>query len=155
LAEQAVDQLAKSLSIDVPGWTADVPLPGGDLGVASFDAFVAAQRQRYPWLPLPLLTRYARSYGSRMAALIGEATDIAGLGEAVLPGLYEAELRYLMNVEWARCADDVLWRRSKLQLHLPESAAATLDAWMAAQNGRGSRSVGNGPAALFEPRHVA
>jgi len=155
LAEQAVDQLAKSLGVDMPGWTVDVPLPGGDLGAASFDAFVAAQRQRYPWLPLALLARYARSYGSRMAVLIGETTDIAGLGEAVLPGLYEAELRYLMAVEWARCADDVLWRRSKLKLHLPDNAATVLDAWMAAQNGRGSRSAGNGPAALFEPRHVA
>lgn len=49
--------------------------------------------------------------------MLGNATDLAALGPEVAPGLFEAELRYLMREEWARCADDVLWRRSKLGLH--------------------------------------
>ncbi|MDN0081683.1 glycerol-3-phosphate dehydrogenase [Crenobacter sp. SG2305] len=149
LAEQAVDQLAKSLGVHSPTWTAGVPLPGGDLAQPTFEAFLADARQRYPWLPLPLLTRYARSYGSRIGIVIGEAMDLAGLGGEVLPGLYETEVRYLMDVEWARKAEDILWRRSKLKLHLPAGAEAVLDRWMAARSA--SAPVGSS-ADLFEPR---
>jgi glycerol-3-phosphate dehydrogenase len=55
------------------------------------------------------------------------------LGAQVLPGLFEAELRYLVEREWATTAEDILWRRSKLGLHLPPDAARLLDAWLAAQ----------------------
>jgi glycerol-3-phosphate dehydrogenase len=35
-----------------------------------------------------------------------------------------------MRHEWATCADDILWRRSKLGLHLPPETRDALDAWM-------------------------
>jgi glycerol-3-phosphate dehydrogenase len=63
----------------------------------------------------------------RLLANCGKMDD---LGRQVLPGLFEAELRYLMRHEWARTAEDILWRRSKLGLHLPRDAAQTLDAWI-------------------------
>jgi glycerol-3-phosphate dehydrogenase len=53
-------------------------------------------------------------------------------GEEIAPGLYAAEVVYLMQHEWATCADDILCRRSKLGLHLPPAGAARLDAWIAA-----------------------
>ena len=48
-----------------------------------------------------------------------EARDLAGLGRDFGGGLTEAEVVYLRDQEWARTADDVLWRRSKLGLHVP------------------------------------
>ena len=48
------------------------------------------------------------------------------------PGLYERELRYLQQEEWAMSADDVLWRRSKLGLHLAPEAREQVDRWMQA-----------------------
>jgi glycerol-3-phosphate dehydrogenase len=55
--------------------------------------------------------------------------DPAGLGSEVAPGLHEAELRYLWDHEWARQADDVLWRRSKLGLHLGAKERAAIAGW--------------------------
>jgi glycerol-3-phosphate dehydrogenase len=45
-------------------------------------------------------------------------------------GVTEAELAYLADQEWARTANDVLWRRSKLGLHLDAEAQARVKAFM-------------------------
>jgi len=72
-----------------------------------------------------------KSYGTRLATLIGSASTLAELGAEILPGVYEAELSYLVDQEWALSAEDILWRRSKLRLHLPADAGAILDGWLA------------------------
>ena len=71
-----------------------------------------------------------KTYGTRLNTLIGSARSLAELGAEILPGVYEAELNYLVDQEWAVSADDILWRRSKLRLHLPANAAEVLDAWL-------------------------
>jgi len=131
LAEQALDLLAPRLGNAAPGWTAGVALPGGDIPNADFEAFLRGARQRYPWLPDALLQRYARAYGSRINVLLCGAQALAELGREIVPGLYEAEARYLVEVEWARRADDILWRRSKLKLHVPATAVPVLEQWLA------------------------
>jgi glycerol-3-phosphate dehydrogenase len=90
-----------------------------------------ALEHRYPWLPLSLRRRYARAYGTRIDRMLQDARSPADLGAEVLPGLYEREIEYLRHVEWARTAADMLWRRSKLGLHLPAGSEAALDAWLA------------------------
>ena len=75
--------------------------------------------------------RLARCYGSRVEMLLGDA----GLGAQVAPGLHEAELNYLHAHDWARSADDVLWRRTKLGLHLNDGERAAVAAWCAARWG--------------------
>jgi glycerol-3-phosphate dehydrogenase len=140
LAEEAVQMLARPLAIAKGDWTAAAPLPGGDLGVAirasgdpiaAFERFCVEMARERPWLPASLLRRYARAYGTRMDRLLGSATGLAQLGEEVAPGLYEAELDYLRRHEWAETAEDILWRRSKLGLHLPAEAAARVERWLA------------------------
>jgi glycerol-3-phosphate dehydrogenase len=140
LAEEALAMLARPLGIEAGAWTAAAPLPGGDLSsvvapsgspMADFEQFRARQAQRYPWLPAPLLSRYARAYGTRMAQVIGDAGGIAGLGEPIADGLYAAEVEYLIGREWAQTAEDILWRRSKLGLHLPADAGERLADWLA------------------------
>ena len=131
LAEEAVDRLAPLLGNQQPTWTAGVPLPGGDMPNADAAAFLAASQLRYPWLPTAVLQRYVKSYGTRLATLIGSASKLAELGAEILPGVYEAELSYLVDQEWALSAEDILWRRSKLRLHLPADAGAILDGWLA------------------------
>ena len=133
LAEEAVDRIATALGASRPRWTAGAPLPGGDLPQADFARFLEVAATRWPWLPAPLRLRLARAYGTRMRKIVGTATGLADLGEAVLPGLHAAEIEYLMREEWALTADDILWRRSKLGLHLGPAAAGTLDHWIAAQ----------------------
>jgi glycerol-3-phosphate dehydrogenase len=140
LAEEAVGMLARPLGIARGDWTATAPLPGGDLGkmvtasgdpMADFESFCALQAQRRPWLPAPLLRRYARAYGTRMERVLGSASSLAQLGEEIAPGLYAAEVDYLIDREWARTTEDILWRRSKLGLHLSADAGDRLAAWLA------------------------
>ncbi|MDY7786425.1 glycerol-3-phosphate dehydrogenase [Burkholderia ubonensis] len=136
LAEEAGDLLCRALGRDAAPWTAGAPLPGGDIANAKFDAFAAQFAARHPWLPAGLARRYARAYGTRAERVVGNAKSLADLGTAIAPGIHEAELRYLRDVEWATRAQDVLWRRSKLGLHVApgtlDAVTAALDAWFAA-----------------------
>ena len=144
LAEEAVDWIAPILGNRAPGWTAHACLPGGDLfgerpskrGVLEFDDWLARLHQRTPWLDCALMLRYARAYGTRVDTLLAGCSGMADLGLEIVPQLYEAEARYLMRHEWAQCGADMLWRRSKLGLHVPVGSAAILDAWIAEQRAR-------------------
>ena len=78
------------------------------------------------FLPKPLARRLARAYGTRASRILGEAKAMDGLGENFGGGLTEAEIGYLIAEEFARTADDILWRRSKLGLHVPPDTAARL-----------------------------
>ncbi|KVF11664.1 glycerol-3-phosphate dehydrogenase [Burkholderia cepacia] len=136
LAEEAGDMLSRALGRDAKTWTAGVALPGGDIANAKFDVFAAAFAKRHPWLPAALARRYARAYGTRAERVIDGAKSLADLGTEIAPGIHDAELRYLRDVEWATCAQDVLWRRSKLGLHVApgtlDAVTAAVDAWFAA-----------------------
>jgi glycerol-3-phosphate dehydrogenase len=134
LAEHALDKLLPRLGggrPPRPAWTERATLPGGDLPGADFEAFLSAFQADRPWLPADLARRLARAYGTRVEAVLGSARGLADLGENLGGGLHEAEVDYLMNREWALSAEDILWRRSKLGLHLPQGGAARLDDWIA------------------------
>ena len=85
---------------------------------------------RYPALPAPLLERLARSYGSRTEQLLADASTMADLGEMFGSDLTQREVDYLIAEEWAQSAEDMLFRRSKLGLHVPAGTAARLDAYV-------------------------
>ncbi len=136
LAEEAADLLADPLDAGHGAWTAGTHLPGGDLPkaagagadiVAQFEAFVQALAARHPELPAATCRRLARAYGSRVDTLLK-----GGLGAEVAPGMFECELFYLHGSEWARNADDVLWRRTKLGLHYTAAERAAVAAWCTA-----------------------
>ncbi|WP_432721723.1 glycerol-3-phosphate dehydrogenase [Jeongeupia wiesaeckerbachi] len=138
LAEEAVTQLLSRLGRTAPPWTAARPLPGGDFDepgalspVPDFDAFLARFRGRHPWIPDALSARYCRLYGSRAERVVGDAVVMAQLGVELVPGLYEAEARYLIDNEWARSSEDLLWRRTKLGLRCLQGDVQRLDAWLA------------------------
>lgn len=138
LAEEAVDRLSVALRHRGKPWTSSACLPGGDLygpapsarGVLQYQDYALRFQREHPWLPAALAARYVRAYGTRAVSLLAACSRIEDLGEEVLPGLYETELGYLVRHEFAQTAHDILWRRSKLGLHLPASAEALLDAWL-------------------------
>ncbi len=141
LAEHALDKLLPRFEPGTPprpAWTRHATLPGGDLPNADFAAFLNEFRAARPWLPGELARRLARAYGTRAEALLGSARGLADLGEDLGAGLHEAEAEYLIGREWAQSAEDILWRRSKLGLHLakggPEGATARLDDWIGQRN---------------------
>jgi len=128
LAEHAVEKLLPLVERTGPAWTERAILPGGDIPGGDFDAFVTGLRQRNPWLPAGLAERYARAYGTRTDRLLEGATDLSGLGENLGDSVYEAEIAYLREHEWAASAEDVLWHRSKLGLHVAAPTRARLEA---------------------------
>jgi glycerol-3-phosphate dehydrogenase len=130
LAESALALLQPHLPV-VPGraagWTGQVSLPGGDFPMDSFDHQVATAVARYKFIPELTLRRLLRAYGTRIHHVLDGATCSADLGQVFGADLTEAEVRYLMQAEWARTAEDVAWRRSKLGLRLSPDQMATID----------------------------
>lgn len=114
-----------------PAWTASSPLPGGDFASRGFDELMENALQRWPFLTRRHAERMAASYGTRMGTILGEAKSMDDLGPLFGENLTGAEVRYLMTQEWARFADDVLWRRSKLGLAMPAKDKQALDEFMA------------------------
>jgi len=131
LAETVVDMLAPALGHASKSWTAVTPLPGGDMPDADFEAFLAQARVRHGWLAPALLRRYARAYGTRLDRMLAGCSKVTDLGEQVLPGLYAQEVIYLRAAEFARTAQDILFRRSKLGVRLPAGSEKVLDEWLA------------------------
>ncbi|MES2049984.1 MAG: glycerol-3-phosphate dehydrogenase [Pseudomonadota bacterium] len=138
LAEDAVDLIAPALSNQQSSWTASACLPGGDIhgalpsnrSVLEFASFVSNLQKQYHWLPAYLVQRYAHAYGTRIHHLLKGCVTISQLGEVIADSLYAIEVEYLMKYEWARTSADILWRRSKLGLHLPAGSDKKLDDWI-------------------------
>ena len=134
LAEHALEKLGEVMPLPGRDWTAHAPLPGGDMPDADFAGFLWEAGERYAWIPPEMLLRLARAYGTRIDRVLGGATALADLGRHFGGTLYEAELRHLVDHEYARTAQDVLWRRSKLGLHLPDEAQQAVADWFAARD---------------------
>ncbi|MEO0382109.1 MAG: glycerol-3-phosphate dehydrogenase [Pseudomonadota bacterium] len=141
LAESALDLVAEHFE-GLPGqWTAGVPLPGGDFPVDGFDALVSDLRAAHPYLGERHARRLVRAYGTEAREILGDAKSLADLGEDFGATLTENEVRWLMTNEYARTADDIVWRRSKLGLKLKPEEIAALDVWIANQTNDRSDQV--------------
>ncbi len=127
LAEQTVDMLAEHLSITAPHWTAAAALPGGDIADADFTGYLSQTLDKLPWLQDEVAYDYVRNYGTRITQLLNSAASMDDLGQHFGGHLYQAEIDYLVANEWARTAEDILWRRTKkgLQLDADQIAAVT------------------------------
>lgn len=127
VAEMAVDRLAERLNaIGGPCRTARTPLPGGDFPRNAQGDLIEALTVEYPFLSDRDAMRIGRSYGTRAARWLGNARNWNDLGRSFGAGLSEAEVDYLKREEWARTADDMLWRRTKLGLHMTAGEKAAL-----------------------------
>lgn len=114
LAEKAIARLSPSLAIRPRHVTRDRPFPGGDL--ASFPAFLAEVRSRYPFLGEKRSNRMAHAYGTRLLDMLDGTANETQLGTDYGSGLTQLELDWMRTREWAVTASDVLDRRSKLRL---------------------------------------
>jgi glycerol-3-phosphate dehydrogenase len=132
LAEATLEKVGDILGAKGRPWTAGAPLPGGDFPPTGYEAEVARLKKACPFLDLGLARRLVRQYGTKAHGLLGLAKSEADLGRRFGADLYEAEVRYLMEREWAATAADVLWRRTKRGLRLSREEAAALDEYMSA-----------------------
>jgi glycerol-3-phosphate dehydrogenase len=130
-AERAVSKLTPFYPMSAR-WTAKAPLPGGDFAWDRFDNEVDEVRDRWRFLGEDQARRLVAAYGSNAKVILGDAKARSDLGPAFGPELTGAEVRYLMQNEWARFPDDILWRRTKLGLTMQPSDREALAAFMAA-----------------------
>ncbi|HET9107887.1 MAG TPA: glycerol-3-phosphate dehydrogenase [Steroidobacteraceae bacterium] len=134
LAEHALSELLPHLQIQPRRWTRGVTLPGGDLPGRNAEEFCGDRTARYAFAPAAMIRRMCAAYGTRIDRILQGARRLEDLGQEIAPQLYEAELDYLRSVEWARSAEDVLWRRSKLGLALERDATERVASWLAAHH---------------------
>ena len=130
LAESMLALIEEHLGKRGDPWTRDTTLPGGDFPATGFSEQVRALSRDYPFLGGDQCERYTRLYGTKARTLLGSAANVDQLGRNFGSGLFEAEVRYLVEHEWARTADDVLWRRTKLGLTISREEKAALEEYL-------------------------
>jgi glycerol-3-phosphate dehydrogenase len=130
LAESVLDKLAPFLPEMGREWTEPCHLPGGDFHPGDFDLEVKKLLRRCPVLHRELATRLLRTYGTRAYAMTDKIKEAGDLGPHFGHDLYGVEVDYLLAEEWAGCADDILWRRTKLGLFLSAEKTETLDGYI-------------------------
>ncbi|MFI3270656.1 MAG: glycerol-3-phosphate dehydrogenase [Pseudomonadota bacterium] len=135
IGEKIVDQLLPLLGHQYPPkqshWTSKKPFPGGDMP-HGFDQYLYQFSRQYPWLPSRMAHRLCRHYGTlahNVINMLGQAKSLADLGQHFGADLYEAEVRYQQKYEWADDANGVLWRRTRLGLHLSADERLALEKW--------------------------
>ena len=111
-------------------WTETAPLPGGEFHPQEFFAEVKKLQETCSCLDNRHATRLMRNYGTKAYEIVKDVKQQADLGRCFGGDLYEVEINYLMQNEWAMTADDVLWRRSNLGLSLNEEERQQIDDWM-------------------------
>ncbi|OLP61090.1 glycerol-3-phosphate dehydrogenase [Xaviernesmea oryzae] len=136
LAEHALEKIGEAIGAKGPAWTAGARLPGGDFPVEGAGGEVKALRGRFPFLSQRHAERLVRCYGSDAAKMLHAARDASDLGRHFGGTLYEAEVLWLVEREWAVTAQDILWRRTKQGLFLSQDEVAALESYLEGVVGR-------------------
>ncbi len=130
LAEAAMTKLRPFFPAAGGPWTRSVPLPGGDFPWDEIGEVQGALQARYNFLAADTARRLVRAYGTLAAEMLGEARSVTNLGRVFGADLTEREVEWLVRTEWARTADDILWRRSKLGLRFSQDQTQALAAFL-------------------------
>ena len=128
LAERALDRIAHFLPAASGSWTEQAVLPGGDVPDLDTDGYASSLSERFAGISFDLIHRLTRTYGTRTERLLEGARTASDLGEHFGAGLHAREIDYLIANEWARTFEDILFRRTKLGLHMPPEARDRLNA---------------------------
>ena len=130
LAESVMEKIEAVLGKKGAAWTKGSRLPGGEFEPLAFDAEARRLAMDYPWLPTATVRRLLRLYGTKARVMLGDAKALADLGQHFGADLYAREVVYLVEEEWARTAQDVLWRRTKLGLRVNAEDVARLESYI-------------------------
>ncbi len=130
LAEDVLEKIKDFFPSMKGEWTSSQTLPGGDIDGAGIEAESASIHVKHPGLDKKYIDRLVKSYGSLASSILNGHQKMEALGQHFGGGLYEAEVIYLIENEWAKTAEDILWRRSKLGLRLSNAETESLDLWI-------------------------
>ncbi len=130
LSESVLTKIEALIGARFGPWTATSNLPGGDFGVADYDSLLSKLKQEFHFLDSVMAKRLIRCYGTNAWTMLKGALNIKDMGQDFGGTLSEREVKYLMKYEWAECAEDVVWRRTKLGIRLDEKQISTIENWM-------------------------
>ncbi len=130
LAEAAIAEIKGYFPTLGKPWTASQSLPGGDFPVDGAARLALDLGVAYPFASDRLLVRLVKAYGKDAYHVLGDAKSEDDLGHLFGWDLYQREVQWLMDHEYACTADDIIWRRSKLGLRLTQEEVASLEHWM-------------------------
>ena len=130
LAESALAKITPFFPKAGPEWTAGVSLPGGDFPVNGVVPLIRELRENFSFLDDFWARRLVRAYGTDARLILGDAKSAQDMGKRFGATLTEREIDWLMDKEYARTAEDVVWRRSRLGLRMSKAEIAELDACM-------------------------
>jgi glycerol-3-phosphate dehydrogenase len=129
LAESAVAHLQPFFSNMNKPWTEKALLPGAE-NLVSVERLIQKIMQSIEDAPFQLASRWAHAYGSRVWKFINGITVMEELGEDFGHGLFAKEVDYLVDQEWARTSQDILWRRTKLGYQFSDDQIQLLDQYL-------------------------
>ena len=129
LAEKALRKLESYLDIGTD-WTEKASLPGGNFNLSERSELIDKLSSDYPFLGKETMNRLFNNYGLDAWNILGKAKSISDLGECFGSDLFSAEIEFLVKYEYARFADDILWRRTKVGLKVAKTASKKLDSYL-------------------------
>ena len=141
LSEAVMKELQPFFPTMKGSWTANAALPGGDFPWNEVEQRISALQKAYSFLKPAIIRRLFRAYGTEAEGILEGARFASDLGQSFGP-LSEREVAHLREKEWAETADDILWRRSKLGLHMkPDEQQALRDYFEIAAKGAKKKKV--------------
>ncbi len=133
LAEVVMEEVETELGARKPEWTRGAKLPGGHFAVDGYQQLIDENCELCPSADRALVARLVQTYGTDTSRVFECISNAAGLGQHFGAGLYECEVRYLIDHEWAQTAEDVVFRRTKLGIRMSKEQIAALQQWMDSQ----------------------
>ena len=130
LAESAINTLRPIFPHMLASSTRKIPLPGARLNHMNFKAYATYFHEKYSWLDIETTTRYLKTYGACAEKIMSGRLCLNDLGQIFGQTLYQAEVDYLIQHEWAKNSDDILWRRTKLGLVLHQDQIVALNHYL-------------------------
>lgn len=134
LAESMMEIVEDQIGARQMAWTKGARLPGGEFDTSGVDDIIRDITSAHPFITPKLARRLTRAYGTRALSFLKDAATLADMGEdfsgGTDAGLYAREIDYLIDNEWAREAEDVLWRRSKLGISIKGDAVTRLQKYI-------------------------
>ncbi len=130
LSETIVEQVENLMGKRGQAWTAESRLPGGEFAAEKMPDLIEQLQQKYAFLNEKEVHRFARTYGTKSSAILGDSKSYADLGKHFGVGLYQKEIEYLVTYEWATTAQDILFRRTKLGIGMPKEMIDKVDSFL-------------------------
>lgn len=133
LAEDAIDRLKPYFPHLKPSATALTKLPGAATPSLGYQDYLVEARRQYHWLDPQTLMRYLNTYGTLTDQVLDGCHQDSDLGSCFMPTLYQNEVDYLIQKEWATTSDDILWRRTTLGLNQDDTIQERLQTYLESQ----------------------